>query len=153
MALSSRVIPYLVLLGLIVSCVPGFYWGFKRLRRYRKKRHNQQDGDTPFVNRQQSLSAILLEDDPHHSSILPRHHPTNNGRHRVSSATPSAPSYPGPVPVPEYRAVWLSAVFVSSHTERPGRLYTDQSYQHNATWFEHPHELDTSAGMNTIDHP
>lgn len=140
MALSSRVIPYLALLSIIVSCVPGFYWGFTRLRRYMKKRQNQQDGDTPFINRQGSPSAILLDDNPHHSSVLPRHHPTNNSRPRVSIATPSIPSYLGPVPVPDHRAVWLSGVFLSPHTERPDRLYTDQSYHHNATWVENPHE-------------
>lgn len=153
MALSSGIIPYLALLSLIVSFVPGFWWGLRRLRQHMNKRHNRHNVEIPLANLHQPPSAILDNEGPHHSSFLPRQHSTNNRRHLVSSATLSVPYYPGPAPAPGYQAVWLSAIFLSPHAERPDRLYTDQSYRHNGAWFEDPCELSSAAGVDTIDHP
>lgn len=43
MALTSSVVPYLVLLSLLVSCVPKAYWLFKKIMRFRRGKHNRRD--------------------------------------------------------------------------------------------------------------
>lgn len=153
MALSSGIIPYLALLSLIVSFVPGFWWGFRRLRQHMNKRHNRHNVEIPLANLHQPPSANLANEGRHHSSFLPRQYPTNNRRHRFSSATLSVPYYPGPAPAPGYQAVWLSAIFLSPHAERPDRFYTDQSNRDNGAWFEDPYRRISAAGVDTMDHP
>lgn len=143
MGLTSSIVPYLALLSLLVSCIPGAYWLFKRFRRIRRGKNSnkfrQEDCNTVLTNRQHSSYAILLDHyAPHPSDVLL--HTINDETRQVASTFQRCLSYRHPLQDSESPLPWLDATDHAPNVQGPVRLRTEQHWYLDTTWYRPTHE-------------
>lgn len=137
MGLISIIAPYLALLSLFVSLVPGVHWLFKKIRHSRQsnasRRNQQPDWNTLPTNRQRLSSAILV-DEPlfFYSGLLLR--TVSNGTRGVSSTSQLFPTYPRPHLDLESRVSRLDTTRFAQDAQVPVELPTEQYWSLNSTW-------------------
>lgn len=150
MGLTSRIVPYLALLSLLVSCIPGAHWLFKRFRRIRRgktsNRDQQQDCTTISTNRQHPSYAILLDDYAPHpcDSHL---HTINDGTRQVPGTYQRCLFYRRPLPDSESPPPWLDTTHHAQNVQGPVRLRTEQHWYLDTTWYGPTHEHRFSQGV------
>lgn len=114
MALTPSATTYLALLSLLVSCVPGLYWIFKRVRRSRQNRNHQQDQHFNKVlssHQRPTPTTYSLEEYPTHSFRIP-HYTVSDGSRQTSNTIQRFPRYHVLVPDHGIRAVWLDTALL-----------------------------------------
>lgn len=101
---------YLALLSLLVSCVPGLYWIFTSILRFRKSRKHKLDqhSDTPLPSHQRvARTTYSLDEHPASPFSIP-HYTVGNRSCQTSNTVQRFPRYHVLVPDHEIQAVWLS---------------------------------------------
>lgn len=147
MGLTSSIVPYLALLSLLVPCIPGAYWLFKRFRRIRRGKSSnkirQEDCNTVSTNRQHSSYAILLDDyAPQPSDVML--HTIKDGTHLVPSAFQQCLLYRHPLRDTESLPLWPDTTHHAPNVQGPVRLRTEQHWYLNTTWYRPTHERRSS---------
>lgn len=135
MGLISIIGPYLALLSLLVSCVPGVYWLFKKTRQSRQSdpsgRNQQLYWNSLPTNRQYLSSTILLEEPLFlcYGLLLPT---VSNGTRDVSSTSQPYPTYSRPRLELESQAPRLDTTCFSQNAQVPVELPTEQCWGLNS---------------------
>lgn len=154
MALSSSVVPYLALLSLLVSCIPGAYWFYKNMARFRRETgsHNQQLVREALHNiRQHSPYAILHDEYPPHSSGVLIHTVSDRSR-QFPSTSRLFPSHPRPLPDPESQAQWVDVTHDSENMRGPVIFRTEQYWHLRSAWYRPSPERRLSQSLNHHRH-
>lgn len=152
MALTSSVVPYLALLSLLVSCVPGAYWLFEKIMLLRRGKTNRPDQlehpgwDVLPTNSRHSSSAVLLEEYPPPSSNLLLRM-VNSGAPHVSAAPQRLLTYSRHSPESEGQAMWLDTNNLVPNMQGQVRIRTEQ-YWYIDTMSRPPQERRFSQGIN-----
>lgn len=151
MALTSSIVPYLALLSLLVSCIPGAYWVCKKIARSRRvensSRDQHPDRDSLPTNLQYSSSAILLAE-----YLCPSSGPllrtVNNETRQFFSTLQQLPTSPWPFLDPEAQSACLNVTYHVPNMQGSVDLRAEQHWYIHSMWNGSPQERRSSHGVS-----